>query len=155
MVGQVQTKKKALEAAESLLGYPDTKVKTIAQAVADYLKGLPAGIDEYVQAITPQGSAMARVELQISAFLAAGTFYEFRRPVRVIISRDNGYFLAWSNRFLVHGTGDSADQALRDYMEEWRRHYEFLLKEAERLVPPLQKELAGIQRLLLRQRDAA
>lgn len=155
MVSQVQNKKKALEAAESLLRHPDTKVKTTAQVLADYLKGLPIGVDEFAQALTPQVSAMARVELRLSAFLAAGKVYEFRRPVRVVVARDNGYFLAWSNGFLTHATGDTADEALRNYMEEWRHHYEFLLSEADRLMPPLQKELARIRRLLLKERDAA
>lgn len=155
MTSQAQTKEKAIEAAESLLGYPDTKVKATAQTVADYLRHLPVGVDEFLGTVAPEGSAMARIEFRLSRLCARGQLYEFRRAIRIIVARSEGYFVAWSNSFLVHGTGDSVDEALRDYMEEWHRHYQWLHEESERLAPPLEKELAKIQRILIRQPDAA
>lgn len=152
---QVQTKEKALRAAESLLGYPDTKVKATAQVVADYLKGLPVGLEGFLQAIAPEGSAMAKLELRLTGLCAGGRLYEFRRPVKITVVRSAHYFVAWSKSFLVHGTGDTTEEALRDFMEEWQRHYERLLAEEERLGPPLQKELARIRHLLAKERDAA
>ncbi|MDP2662707.1 MAG: hypothetical protein Q8R28_18485 [Dehalococcoidia bacterium] len=155
MVGQVQTKKKALDAAESLLGYPDTKVKNTAQVVADYLKGSPAGFEDLLEAAAPEGSALAKMELRLLGLCASGRRYEFRRALRVVIIREEDYFLASDNRFLVHGTGDSASEALINYMQEWRRHYERLISEEDHLAPPLQRELARIRRLVASERDAA
>ncbi len=155
MTSQAQTKEKAIEAAESLLGYPDTKVKATAQTVADYLRGLPVEVDELIRAVTPEGSGIARIELKLSRFVASGRPYDFRRPVRLVVARDNGYFVAWSNRFLVHGTGDTVEEALRDYMEEWERHYERLVAEEDHLAPPLERELAAIRRLVATEPDAS
>ncbi len=155
MVSQVQTKKTALDAAESLLGYPDTKVKNTAQVVADYLKGSPIGFEDFLEATAPEGSAMPKMELHLMGLSASGRRYEFRRPLKVVIVREEDYFLASDNRFLIHGTGDRASEALINYMKEWRRHYERLLSEEDHLAPPLQRELARIRRLVACERDAS
>jgi len=154
MTSQVETKEKVLQAAEALLGHPDTKVKTTARVVADYLRGLAAGVDEFARAVTPEGSAFARIEFKLSRFIASDRAYAFKRPIRVTVARDNGYFVAWS-RFLVHGTGDTIEEALRDLMAEWQRHYERLVAEEDHLAPPLEKELATIRRLLAKEQDAS
>lgn len=155
MPSEVKTKKKALEAAESLLSYPDTHVKSNAQVVANYLKGLPVGVDEFIQAIGPEGSAMARAEFRLSSILARRRLYVFKRPIKVTVAREEGYFVAWCDRFLVHSTGDTLEEALHNYMEEWQTHYQRLADEAEHLSPPLQKELATIRHLLVKEQDAA
>lgn len=118
MPSQVEIRKKALEATESLLGYPDAEVKSTAREVADYLRGLPVGVDEFLGAVTPEGYAMTRIELKLSRFIASGRLYEFKRPIRVIVARSEHYFVASSNAFLVHGTGNTVQESLQDYMEE-------------------------------------
>ncbi len=144
----------ALRHLRHLRSHPDAEVqRTIREAEVE-VAALPAGLDEYVAAMVPEGMEFARLELSLQV-LPAGPgdtplFYVLRRPISVLVTRDGEYFLAFSPAFLAHGTGDSVEEALRAFFTEWTHRYDVLrdLERQDRLGEPLRRELARIRRLL-------
>lgn len=147
---------RALRSLRSLESHPDPSVQRTAKQAEAELAALPAGLDEYIARMAPPGIQVARFVAQIVGVPAPespGMGYVFRRPVRLNVVHDGDYFVASSPSFLVHATGDTVEEAIVHYLEEWVTHYRSLVnrERCDELGLPLQQELARIRRLLRNQ----
>lgn len=145
---------RALDRLHRLRSYPDATVQRTALEVEEDVAAIPTGLNGYLAAMAPEGTTLNRMELSLKVFfLDAGQHtgsYVFRRPVKVRVTQDGEYYLGFSPAFLVHGTGDTPEDALQAFFVEWANRYAALraLEREDRLGEPLRRELADIRRRL-------
>ena len=82
--------------------------------------------------------------------LGDGAYHELVKPVQVKLQWDKqvGYFIATDNKTTHWGEGETAIEALSDYLNDWKCRLESLEDEEAVLAKPLLQDLALLRRLL-------
>jgi hypothetical protein len=97
-----------------------------------------------------EGIEVASATFLLRRLVALGRELTFREPIKVNVTKDVECYVADSRRFSVHGTGDTVNDALTNYVEEFVRYFDWLVEKESELAPVLQKELKAIRKLLVK-----
>ena len=143
--------KQALEAVKKLEAHADQEVKRAARVVTGYLKGSPVELGDFWEAMS-EGFEFKTLHAELCSMVVDEKVYPLKKPLKVKIQQEENYLFVESPGYRVHGTGDSIGEALRNYMDEFIAHYQWLKSHKAKLAPVLKSELTKIQRLLAHSR---
>ncbi|MEK7215102.1 MAG: hypothetical protein AAB289_05875 [Chloroflexota bacterium] len=114
-------------------------------------KRRPALLDNGLLAALREAGEVDEVRFELKRVrLADGEYHELVKPVQVKLQWDKqvGYFIATDNKTTHWGEGDTAIEALSDYLNDWKCRLESLEDEEAVLGKALLQDLALLRRLL-------